>query len=75
MIVQLEIHGALPVRADVKAGPREIAPGTTVHEFLQGIGLTDPDAASMVVNGRAVRGAELLTEGAVVAVFPKVTGG
>ena len=53
----------------------DVAPGTTLAEFIEAVGIKSGGALVVLVNGRCPETGSELEEGDVVAVFPPVAGG
>lgn len=75
MRVTVTVHGTLCKIASVCNGPVEVESGASVRDLLCLIGLTGVEPALTVMNGRVVAADDLLSEGASISVFPRVSGG
>jgi sulfur carrier protein ThiS len=82
--VTLKLFASLAVHlpAEARAGHQvdlEVAPDTTVRDLIQRQGIPPAQCAIVLVDGAWVaasdRGARLLAEGEVLAIWPPVAGG
>jgi molybdopterin synthase sulfur carrier subunit len=70
-----DLRGYLPADAQDGVCTLSFAPGAAVRDVLARLGLPEPGAYVVLLNGRDARLDDLLREGDQVAAFPRLAGG
>ena len=65
----------LPSDSEGNSAWVEVAPGTTVREFITSFGVPSDEASVFLVNGHTPKPCQKLVENDVVTVFPAMAGG